>query len=232
MIKDILFAGADSGGTPGPTPDPLYSSVELLVTMDEEIGDPILDYSKNSWPLTAVGGITTTDTALFAGKNTVNISAGYGWYLEMSNALSPKLGTGPFTIEVFLKTDSTAATTGMIDGRLAVDTVNYLIGVNSNLFLVQATGTNAGFSYTETGNFVHLALVRDEDGIGRGFVGGEFISTIILPPDMDHLGTLRLGRALQGNAAPNTYMAGVRITKGVARYSSSFSPPTTRFWRP
>ena len=77
--------------------------------------------------------------------------------------------------------------------------------------------------------WTHLALVRDA-GVVKVYANGESVSAWNRGNDLGSLGSVTIGASAHNTAEIFTgYIDEVRVTKGLARYNSSFSPPTTAF---
>lgn len=132
-----------------------------------------------------------------------------------------KFGTGDYTIECFYKPDS-----------LNKAIINWN-GGNKTLYL-----WSGGWSYFDgsvnaiTGGvvsystFTHLALVRNSGAMSL-FVGGVLVDSATDTFDITS-GDLNLGIINPSNPSGGWWDE-VRITKGVARYTTSFTPPTEPF---
>jgi hypothetical protein len=81
-----------------------------------------------------------------------------------------------------------------------------------------------------TNTWQHIAYTRT-GGTGRLFVGGVLAGS--WADTTNYVGTVnRLGQTSASNAVDNRlsgYIDDLRITKGVARYTAGFTPPTAAF---
>ena len=156
---------------------------------------------------------------------------GTGDYLSMISDTDFGFGTGDFTIEGWFY--KTAATTQyLFDTRTAL---------NENSVAVQSQGNgtlrlsvNGVFvltsSNTHTNNaWNHLAISR-ASGVTRFFIDGVVSTTTYT--DATNYGTTKpliVGSQYNGTTAYTGYIDEFRVTKGLARYTATFTPPTTAF---
>lgn len=156
-----------------------------------------------------------------------------------SAVLSPnfQLGAGAFTIEGFLRlTGSTAYpyiwTLVRGDGVNAITmffgdagySYNLLIYYNNNLINVgNAASRQSAFLNT----WKHFAFVRDSASTFTVYVDGVSVYTTTLSTDFNVPCRLYFGN--YGDSSTFGYLDEFRITKGVARYTANFTPPTLAF---
>lgn len=185
--------------------------------------------------LTNDGARISTAHSRFGGSSIYFDGASDALYLDNSPALD--FGTGPFTIEFWMKADSTdtystifskntsAPSTGG-DNVLGIsnNTINNLLTFNiGSQAVVQST------SNPNDGNWHHIACVRDGanaylffDGVLQGSTSSWSTAATA------SLNFGRIGRWQGNNLTDNNYrgwLDDIRITKGVALYTSNFTPP-------
>ena len=156
---------------------------------------------------------------------------GTGDYLSIASDVDYGFGTGDFTIEGwFYKT--AVSTQYLFDTRTIL---------NENSIAVQSNGAgnlrlfvNGAFvltsSNTHTNNaWNHLAISR-ASGTTRFFING-VVSTNTYT-DATNYGTAKplfIGATYTGSTSYNGYIDEFRVTKGLARYTTTFTPSTTAF---
>jgi hypothetical protein len=157
---------------------------------------------------------------------------GTGDYLTLHNLLTSNLGSGPFTVELWVYFNSASGTQFILSNYQSV-TVGWGLGIASGNFAFWATGDAPDISTSvaaATGVWYHLA-VSGQSGAIRLFLNGTQIgSTFTGTPALNSTATLRIGDG-QGAASPlpfNGYIDDLRITKGAARYIGNFTPPVAR----
>lgn len=213
--------------------DPHWDKVVALLHFD---GD-LTDETGASW--SAIGAHSFAsgrfdDSAMLPGLN----------YNYLAAAASTKYDLpGDFTIEAFIKPSSLGgyrvylSRQNDIGGNLALQ-MRLNNGVPEIVMRGHGAGvvtlTSAGGDVT-TGAFTHIAAAR-EDGYVRLFVNGVIQAAGACNFDLSHAGGPRhlLVGAGDGNnpGSGSPYHGAIdelRITKGVARYTENFTPPTEPF---
>jgi hypothetical protein len=164
-------------------------------------------------------------------------------WLSISNNTNFEFGTGDFTIECWMRTDSTNPPRAVIskgDTGFVDDTVWTLeFDVSGGLTFYGPTGigevspivsTTTSFS---TATWYHVAVTR-ESSTYRIFVDGTLESSASYSDEMLEGGPLIIGA---GWFDPTTrgfsgYIDELRLIKGTAAYTSNFTPRTSAFPNP
>ena len=146
-----------------------------------------------------------------------------------------QFGTGDFTIEgwVYLTTGSTArgylakgATTALNGWELRFNAANFLRFEWTASFIV-------GTTTIPTNTWTHVAVVRSGTAIGnvKCYVNGALYATsaVAVTDNFNQNEPLRIGLDRIGTSFFPGYTDEIRITKGIARYTSAFTPPTAPF---
>ena len=226
--------------------DPNFSSVSLLLHMNGSNGSTTFtDSSSNAHTVTANGNAQiSTAQSKFGGASAY--FDGDGDHINAGSSASFAFGIGPFTVECFVRF---AALPGfnMISGIVGTapslffagnDTwwlgINNISGEN-NLYLGRHgdTAINARTPWTPALNtWYHIAATRDASNVVRLFIDG--VSQTVTSTNNWHLADLsRTGTLFAGVIATpyyfNGYIDELRITKGVARYTASFTARTAPF---
>lgn len=222
--------------------DPHWANVSLLLHFDGPHGSTsLVDSSTEAHGLTANGSAVIASISPFSGgtglylpsdNSTVSISGGSGF----------DFGTGDFTMELFLRpenytTNSWAALIGganfpnLTDGGFRL-----YVRSNAAVYFWRIEGsTSTPVNTTSTvsyQNWQHIALVRQSNTYRLYINGTQSTSgTPAAGSIVSEPGGLILGSQSTGGQpySYRGYMDEVRITKGVARYTANFSPPTQPF---
>ena len=159
---------------------------------------------------------------------------GSGDYLELSDSADFDLGSGDFTIEFFVYTNSTsrqALFTQINSGGTDAST-SFFTEINSSAqwrFVVVSTDTTAyeilgGTAITN--KWTHIACVRDGntatlyvDGIS---VGTDDLTGVTVKNSSE---VVSIGR-YPGGLNFSGFISNLRLVKGTALYTSNFTPPT------
>jgi hypothetical protein len=213
--------------------DPQFTSVSLLLHGNGTNGSTtITDSSPSPKTVTAVGNAQiSTAQSKFGGASIA--FDGTGDYLTTPASSSFAFGLADFTVELWLYRSGSgqqhlydARDIGLNDNRilLYLDTSSQLTYYSNGAPRITTT------SIPTLSTWVHVALCR-ASGNSRLFlngvqVGATFADTISI---VSPTATVAIGATNVGTTALNGYIDDLRITKGVARYTANFTPPTAAF---
>jgi len=158
---------------------------------------------------------------------------GSGDYLVAPSSPAYAFGTGNFTLEgwfyptasanqaLFEMRNSTTSTSGIAVRLLSSSNTLRVIMNNTALFT-----TSTAVSLNQ---WSHIAVVRSSGTVtaylnGVAMTGGSASGSTSLTDN-----TLWIGELRDGSFQWNGYMDDLRITNGVARYTTTFTPPTQAF---
>ena len=178
---------------------------------------------------------------------TASIEFPSGDALQYDSGKGLALGTGPFTVEFFVRFIDNVNAAGA-DGNNSRASIVRSVGTGSGNMVIQrySTGTPQWRVGTETspqiqvdqslsnGVFYHVAMTRDSSNKLRLFVDGTMLGSATSFtqdfPENDFY-FANFGRAGGGTRFLNGFLDEIRITKGVARYDSDsgFTAPTKAF---
>lgn len=175
----------------------------------------------------------STDQAKF-GSSSIHFD-GTGDYLTVPDSVDWDFGTGDFTIDFWFNFAALKNQNSFMDGRATLSispwTLNYFgpSGVFPNQFSWydgidhRLTFGNPAIS---TGSWHHLALVRSSGTLRLYVDGTYYLSRADSVNYTKSGGVLTIGKALDANVEINGYMEEIRISKGIARWTENFTPPT------
>lgn len=157
---------------------------------------------------------------------------GTGDFLSTPNASQFDFGTGDFTVEFWVNFTSFTLTASMVSNYFS-STVGWTIQRRSDsAALVFGYGDTQLFSQSwspSTGIWYHIAATRSGTSL-RVFVDGTQLGTTVTNSTSLNGSTSPLvvgGLYFGGYLQPlNGYIDDLRITKGVARYTANFTPPS------
>jgi hypothetical protein len=225
-VQDIILKSADTVDS-GSSGDPNWSSVSLLLT-----GDTLTDSSSNPKTITITGNTQVSTGTKKYGAGSLYFD-GTGDYLTVSSNSELQLSTGNFTIECWINTTDTKAYSGIIsDNSYHTTTNNFQLMLNypankltiwnaGNVLCTSATSVN-------TGSWIHIALVRTSSTNVTLYINGVADASATIASTLA-FGTGPLIIGSQNGFLERTlvgYIDDIRITKGLARYTSNFTPPT------
>ena len=183
--------------------------------------------SKNN--LQTVGGAAiSTAQSKFGGSSMA--FDGTGDYLTIPNNVLFALGTGDFTIECWAY-----LTAGSNNGlwQLASSAFPGVAGLAVSLFSGQwniyyQNGSQIyGYGTVTTGAWYHVALVRQS---GSLYIYSNGVKYTVASDTTNYTGTtLVIGGYYSTSQLWNGYIDDFRITRGLARYTANFTPPTQAF---
>ena len=234
-----------TGGAVVPT-DPYYSSVSLLAHMDGTNGATIFtDNSPNTKTITNTNISGSSDPSNVTVNTSIyQFATGSAYfpngqhYLDCGYSTDFELGTGDFTIEGWFRLTSVAGGYSTIiattrDNNYSVSGVwNITVNVDQSISFSVYPGINMisnpgvingntwySFSVTRSGNTFRL------------FLNGILLSSTTNNSSLSVDQTLKIGTLfLNGTyALVQSYVDEIRITKGVARYTSDYTPSNTAF---
>lgn len=132
-----------------------------------------------------------------------------------------------FTIEFWMYLTSTSTNQVLFSQRTATTQTAPYISVNGNvlyIYLRSTTGFISG-SFTTVNTWVHFALCKNGTST-KAFIDGTQFGSTYTDTNSYALLPITIGDRWDGTLPFNGYIDDLRITNGVARYTSDFTPPT------
>ena len=230
MLGRSLLMKASGAIILGPS-DPSFSNVALLLHGDGVNGSTtIVDSSPNGFaPSTSLSVSVSTAQSVYGGA-----SLQFGGSSELRYAASSvfAFGVGSFTIELWLRSQNTSnfniiscgtgsnmpGNWGLIATATSVNWQDASLG--SNLY-TRPVGNMLN------GQFHHLAVCRDGTSNRMFFDGMQQGATVTDSTNYVGTAAITVGSVVYGRLLGN--IDDLRITKGVARYTANFTPPTAPF---
>jgi hypothetical protein len=219
------------------------SYTKLLMNFEgHDEGTTFLDKSPSAHTLTANGGVQTESAEQQFG-HTSGYFDGNGDYISIPDSDDWNFGSGDFTIEMWVR-PSQLSVNGNIWFSQGDDTNNRysFFSINSKIRFLLYIGGAVKALYETTNNvlslntWAHVAFVRSGTNIYI-FVNGESksltVTTAISTTAMPNLSSEVFIGARNIGGTPdlyyNGYMDDLRVSKGIARYTSNFTAPTKSF---
>jgi hypothetical protein len=218
--------------------DQYFSTVSLLLSMNGPNGSATFaDSGPNALAVTAVGNAQiSTAQSKYGG------SAGYfdgtGDYVSIPDSSAPVLGSSDWTIEAWIYISAAKnfncfyakRQPGGYGFAVQVDGAgNLTISASTNGSSWVLPGSSLGSGYG-VGSWIHVAIVRSGNTIA-GYKNGVLTGTQTLSgtiwPSTGYPAAVASGLAGNTSQDFNGYIDDLRITKGIARYISTFTPPTS-----
>ncbi len=219
---------------PPPATDPYFSSVELLLHFNGANGSTSFPDSSSRARSVSRSGDTVISTAqsVFGGAS-ANFDNG-GDYLAVAASSAWSFQTGDLTVECWIR-PSGSAIDFVIDNRDSGGTGWAMYISSTNTLVLQGTAGSPNFlesaaSAITRGSWQHIAWTR-ASGVNRIFVAGVQVATNSTTTCGNSSGiALNIGRRQNANDLFfEGYIDDLRVTKGVARYTGSFTPPAAQF---
>ena len=223
MIAGVVAGGRPVSVTPPSVTDPHWADVMLLINWESGYSD----LSSNAYPTTPGAYALLDTTTKKFGAASVGCSDYSRWDVLTAASTPAALLTGDYTIEWWLYISYRG------DGSFPYrSNFNHAIGIDAaGTLSVEVVSSdypysNIGFNHQTViplNTWTHIAVVKSANVI-RSYVNGVRSTASTTETDVrNHIaGTII---ALPGSMRVDAY----RITKGVARYSGDFTPPSEAF---
>ena len=239
----LPILNTNSGGTtacPGVRPDPLASNIVLALPLSDRsataIGVDVHHLIKGSGTpktLTNSGSIANNKTKphFYGRSGAINLADASSNRVEISTSNDFSMSTGDFTIECWIHPNSTSAS----DGSLFVthDGSNYFAlnySPNTSRFNIYLNSGGPSWSpiapegLLEYAKWNHVALVKHSNVVKlyvNGLAIGSYSHSAAVGYTAASTTLCRIGGG--GGGSVNSYMQDMRIYKGVAKYTDTFT---------
>jgi len=230
----------------GAATDPDFANVTLLMHGDGTNGSTTFtDSSSQNLTMSYSGSAALTTSVKKFGTASFNFNTGSNAFVSYPSASGDELDIGlreEFTVEFWLYVDSfygsssNGSTYAIFEMVGATDFCINLVSTSSGsgVAAIRATrnfSSTGAFNHQDavpTGQWVHVAMVRIGETEIRLFLDGvKSTSTAAWADSLNMSNWLGFGN--RQTTSNQFYMDDVRVTKGVARYTADFTPPTDPF---
>jgi hypothetical protein len=213
-----------SNFTPSTTPLTSVTNTSLLIRGDT---GAFYDLSNNGNPEANTG--TTAVTTQIKKYGTESASYTATAYQTVSDVTNLQLGTGDYTIEMWVYRNAAGVLHSL--ACKGASSTGWLLQVNtSNQLVFTVSRTDILTSTTTIGATIWAFVTVTRSGtITRLFVNGNLEATATDSTNFNQTDALKIGADRSNLNSLNGYLDDIRITKGVARYTSSFTAPTQTF---
>ena len=153
---------------------------------------------------------------------------GTGDWLYSPDTYALAFNTGNFTVEFWINPTNWSATYAGVIGGIITNAV--WVGKNGSNFVLRAANNTDLVSYgtmPTTGTWTHVAITRSGT-TARMFYDGTQVASATTAHSFV-VSAFYVGQDGGGNAFTG-YIDDMRITKGYARYTANFTPPTAAFF--
>ena len=159
---------------------------------------------------------------------------GTGDSLVIANNPNVNFGTGDFTIEFWVYRNSASVlypafiTKGSYQSSAGQWQVVIVNSTGEVFYQYGTSGTNVAIGTLTSATWKHFAITR-VGTVLRTFNNGVLQTTTTVSNDFTNTPNIIIGNTLDGLSSYNGYIDDLRVTKGVARYTANFTPPTAAF---
>jgi hypothetical protein len=204
--------------------DPQFTSVALLLHAES-----LADSSRHNRTITANGQAAVSTTQKKFGNSSF-VFDGSGDWLSVAYGPDLDLTSGDFTIEAWIWRNVSSANQGVFATRTGSTGVIFTIDNNKPLFSIVGTTVSLNSpSDFPTEQWAHLSVTR-EGSVFRLFISGtQVVTTTNAATGVPGTAAAVGSRDSGGGSSLNGYIDELRITKGIARYTANFTPPTAPF---
>ena len=219
-----------TGSTVG---DVHFPKVKLLLPFDgSNTATTTNDESNSNHSVTFAGGAQISTAESKFGGSSLYLNGDSGTKLTISQSSDFDFGTGDFTIEFWIKTslsnnDSQSRRVISFGNNNATRIQIFLSSDGIDFYDISSVKVDGDIDVAD-GNWHHVAFTRSGTSL-KGFVDGvQSGSTATNSTDYDNAAALTIGAyASTGLGRVVGYLEDLRITKGLARYTSAFTAPTS-----
>ena len=219
------------GSTAG---DDQFAKVTAMFNFDGSDGDTTtagLDASNKNLTLSYSSGDELSNTQKKFGATSLYVADN----VTISSSDGFNMGTGDFTIEAWYYFTSFSNSFGHYDqwasgstGAGNVQMWNSTSAQGKIKWYYDGSSNFTSSTTMSTGQWYHVAYVRESGTLKIYFNGTVDSTTQSYSGQLGKTGTLYLGdQHAGGGSAPQYYIDDLRVTKGLARYTSNFTAPTT-----
>jgi hypothetical protein len=235
-----------SEGAAPPSGDPDWANVSLLMnttSTNAQTNNTFLDGSTSNFTITRTGtptqGSFTPFTVAGGSSYSTATNGGSGYFPGSSYLTAPSstnfaFGTGDFTMECWVRFSSIGGGITPLmqsDSGLSSTSDKIWLGVNNNVLTLgqHSTPNAATTAWTpSTNTWYHVAAVRQSgtvklfiDGVQKSVTNSTIFNSTSFGQNGFAVGVVSTPVYLTG------YMSSVRVVKGTAVYTASFTPSTT-----
>jgi hypothetical protein len=239
LLSDPAFLAA-SGGVSGPT-DPYFSNVSLLLHGDGTNGSTtIVDSSSNNFSLTANNGAQISTAQAQFGPSSIEFLSTTNTGLSVPSNNVFQFGTGDWTVEAWIYQRTLAQYSTLFEVGNHINSDGFVILTGSDSSNGLSVYSNAFFKAPTRGTMItnqwQFVTVSRSGNALYFSVGGVIDTPVTFVRDLTSTATVSVAYpygfvplANNNSYRFNGYIDDLRITKGIARYTSNFTPPTAPF---
>lgn len=208
-----------------PGGDPSYNDTTLILLGEGVDGGVVFTDSSVAPKTPAVRAPVTTSTAFFRYGSAALFFAAGGARLTYAQSVDFGFGVGNFTVEAWVRVSNSTAVNSVFDNRTPAIQGNHFfiatggIGASNNTAQIAAAGTIANNTWN------HVAFVKNGTNL-VGYINGVQVFSVVDNRTLGASNPAIIGGDFSDSRTQDFvgYMDELRVTKGVARYTGSFTP--------
>jgi len=210
--------------------DQYFYATELLVSGNGTNGSTTFtDESSNALTITANGNVQVDTAVKKFGTGSIEFD-GTGDYLTVPDDPAWDLNSSDFTIEAWVYPTASPAQPIIIGQWTSSYSWALMLSNNSNRYLRAILYNGVFNDYVSTSalslnSWNHCAFVREGNTVSLYLNGTSVYSTSFTGSVGASTSAVSIGANSVGGSPFQGYLDDVRVTKGVARYTSDFTPP-------
>lgn len=189
-----------------------------------------IDSSASAHGMSATGN-AQLDTAQQKFGTASLLLDGNGDYIEDSgDSTDWDFGTGDFTLDFWIRWNSVTNSRFFSLGSAAYFEVEYQTGTQKLYFVAGSSDYISTATWApSTNTWYHIAIVRVSGELLFFIDGVKLGNNVSCTTNISYNKTLTIGARTGGLYPINGWMDEIRISKGIARWTSNFTPPTAEY---
>lgn len=209
--------------------DPYFANVVALLHLDgADSGTSFIDVTGKTW--SGIGNAATKTAQAKFGASSLYLDGMGDGILTAASSSDFAFGTGDFTLEAWIRPSASAEQYKTIiqPNNNALIALLYNANIRKIYWYNNGNVVMHGTELT-IGAWAHVAAVRASGSLSLFVDGVKSASSYSESTNFSASGTARVGKPTSAFNDFFGYIDDVRISKGVARYTASFSPPAEAF---
>jgi hypothetical protein len=217
----------------------LGTFVSLLLHGDGTNGSTtITDNSLTPKTITANAGARISTTQSKFGGSSIEFLSNANTSLTVAPSTAFQFGTGSFTVEAWIYQRTIAQYSTILEVGNHLGASAFVIISGSSGLYFYCGGFYGSSTILTTNQWNHVAISYDGSTV-KSFTNGILNFSVAFSGNLTDYSTVSVGYPLGYIPSASTnayrfngYIDELRVTKGVARYTSNFTPPTLQFTNP
>jgi hypothetical protein len=180
-----------------------------------------------SYPDIYAGAASTTGSPTVSTSGSGSIYFNGTSYFAYASSSALNFGSGSYTVEAWVYSSNLANYNDLFDNRIGGATgMAVYLGTSSNITVAVAGSIVISAGSIPSNTWAHVAVVRNGSTI-TAYLNGTSVGTASDSTTYSTASAARVGADSNGNQGVNGYISNLRVVKGVAVYTGTFTPPTS-----